>query len=58
MQDFLNTIALVCASVAALAFGVLFAYACCQAGFMALRAHARSTAPKAANAKAEAPSIS
>ena len=58
MQDFLNTIALICASVAALALGVILAYGLCQAGFAALRTHARSAAPEVPKAKAEAASAS
>lgn len=48
MQDFINTVMLICASLASLAFGVLVAYALCRAVFATLRAHARSVAPETA----------
>jgi hypothetical protein len=44
MQDAMNLLMLVCASVAAMAFGVLAAYGICRAAFAALRIHARSVA--------------
>lgn len=44
MQDALNTLMLVCASLASMAFGVLVAYWICRAGFAVLRIHARSVA--------------
>ncbi len=40
---------LICASAAAMAFGVLAAYGICRAGFAVLRLHARSVALEAAN---------
>lgn len=49
MQDLINTLMLICASVAAMAFGVLGAYGICRAGFAVLRMHARSVAAGAAN---------
>lgn len=41
-MDTMNLIGLTCAVLAALAFGVLLAYTCCQALFALLRIHARS----------------
>ncbi|MGB7191715.1 MAG: hypothetical protein WBD10_16380 [Acidobacteriaceae bacterium] len=44
MQDLINLVMLICASVAAMAFGVLAAYGICRAAFAVLRIHARSIA--------------
>jgi hypothetical protein len=44
MQDALNTLMLICASLASMALGVLVAYWICRAGFALLRIHARSVA--------------
>ncbi|MGH9588565.1 MAG: hypothetical protein ACRD3F_16595 [Acidobacteriaceae bacterium] len=44
MQDAINLLMLFCASVAAMALGVLAAYGICRAGFAMLRIHARSVA--------------
>jgi hypothetical protein len=44
MQDVINMLMLVCASLAAMAFGVLAAYGICRAAFALLRVHARSVA--------------
>jgi hypothetical protein len=44
MQDVINTLMLVCASLAALAFGVLAAYGICRSAFAIFRIHARSVA--------------
>jgi hypothetical protein len=44
MQDALNLVMLVCAAVAALAFGVLGAYVICRSAFAALKMHARTFA--------------
>jgi len=44
MQDAINLLMLVCASLAALAFGVLLAYGVCRIAFAAVRLHARSIA--------------
>lgn len=44
MQDAMNMLMLICASLAALAFGVLVAYGMCRAAFAVLRIHARSIA--------------
>jgi hypothetical protein len=53
MQDVLNTIMLICAAVAALAFGVLMAYVICRGAFAALKMHARSFAAEVPQAKPE-----
>lgn len=47
MQDAINTLMLVCASLAALAFGVLAAYGICRSAFAIFRIHARSVAAAA-----------
>jgi hypothetical protein len=44
MQDALNLVMLICAAVAALAFGVLGAYIICRGAFAALKMHARAFA--------------
>jgi hypothetical protein len=44
MRDAMNTLMLICASAAAMAFGVLAAYAICRLVFLALRIHSRSVA--------------
>ncbi len=44
MQDSVNMLMLLCASLAALAFGVLSAHVICRAAFGLLRMHARSVA--------------
>jgi hypothetical protein len=44
MQDAMNTVLLICASLAALAFGVLVAYGICRMIFAIFRLHARSVA--------------
>jgi hypothetical protein len=48
MQDAINLLMLTCASLAALAFGVLLAYGVCRTGFALIRMHARSVASQAA----------
>ncbi|HEX3438185.1 MAG TPA: hypothetical protein VHT24_15555 [Pseudacidobacterium sp.] len=45
MQDAMNLVMLICAALAALAFGVLAAYGVCRAAFAMLKMHARSYAP-------------
>jgi|GEM_PF-6504810 hypothetical protein len=52
MQNFMNLIGLMCAAVAALAFGVLAASGICRAAFHILKIHARSYA-KVRQAKPE-----
>ncbi|MGC1294210.1 MAG: hypothetical protein WA869_04150 [Alloacidobacterium sp.] len=54
MQDVLNLVMLICAALAALAFGVLAAYGICRAAFAALKMHARSYSVQAPQPKAEA----
>jgi hypothetical protein len=51
MQDAINTLMLICASVAALAFGVLAAYAVCRTAFVIFRMHARSVSAGRAQVK-------
>jgi hypothetical protein len=53
MQDALNLVMLICAAVAALAFGVLGAYGICRGAFAALKMHARSFGAEAPQPKAE-----
>ncbi|QNI35225.1 hypothetical protein H7849_09490 [Alloacidobacterium dinghuense] len=53
MQDAINLVMLICAAVAALAFGVLAAYGICRVAFAALKMHARSYALKAPQTKPE-----
>jgi hypothetical protein len=53
MQDALNLVMLICAAVAALAFGVLAAYGICRAAFAALKIHARAYAASAPQPKPE-----
>jgi hypothetical protein len=47
MQDLINSLMLVCASLASMALGVLLAYGICRIAFAALRLHARSIATQA-----------
>ena len=44
MQDWMNLVTLICASLAALTLGVLAAYSCCRVAFAVLRMHAQSVA--------------
>ena len=37
MQDFVNTLVLICAALASLGLGVILAFAVCRAGFALLR---------------------
>jgi hypothetical protein len=53
MQDALNLVMLVCAAVAALAFGVLAAYVICRGAFAALKMHARSFAAETPQSEPE-----
>ena len=48
MQDAINLLMLACASLAALAFGVLLAYGVCRVAFGAMRMHVRSIAARTA----------
>ncbi len=56
MQNGMNMVMVVCASLAALALGVLVGHACCKALFALLRAHA--PALEARSAKVESPIVS
>lgn len=51
MQDAMNLLMLVCATLASLAFGVLVAYGICRCAFMMLRQHAGLVAAERAKAK-------
>lgn len=53
MQDVINTVMLICASLAAMAFGVLAAYFICRAAFAVLRVHARSVGMAAAGMQSQ-----
>jgi hypothetical protein len=53
-MDTMNLVGLTCAVLAALAFGVLLAYSCCQALFALLRMHSHSLQPGAQNKAIEA----
>jgi len=53
MQDVINMLMLICASAAAMAFGVLAAYGICRVGFVILRLHARAVAMEAANVRSQ-----
>ena len=44
-MDTMNLLGLTCAVLAALAFGVLLAYSCCQALFAVLRMHSHALQP-------------
>ncbi len=48
-MDAMNFVGLTCAVLAALAFGVLLAYSCCQGIFALLRMHSRSLHPVASS---------
>jgi len=45
MQDLINLVALVCASLASMGFGVYAAYALVKAAFALMHWHARQNAP-------------
>jgi hypothetical protein len=53
-MDAMNLLGLTCAVLAALAFGVLLAYTCCQALFAMLRMHSRSLQPGSQTSAVEA----
>ena len=53
-MDTMNLVGLTCAVLAALAFGVLLAYSCCQALFALLRMHSQSLQPGTQNKAVEA----
>jgi uncharacterized protein (DUF2062 family) len=50
MQDAMNLLMLVCATLASLAFGVLLAYGVCRGAFAMLRQHAGLVAAERAKA--------
>jgi len=56
MQNVINMLMLVCASLASLAFGVLAAYGICRTAFALFRIHARSVASNAAQVELSAES--
>lgn len=59
MQDLVNTVMLICASAASMAFGVLVAYGVCKVCFIVLRIHARSVATETIrSAKAQVARVS
>ena len=58
MQDFVNTVILICAVMAAMAFGVLLAYGVCKGAFSLFRIHARSVAASSVRAKTEIARVS
>jgi hypothetical protein len=51
MQSAVDSLMLVCATTASLAFGVLAAYGVCRASFAALRLHAGTVAADRAKAQ-------
>ena len=53
-MDAMNLLGVTCAVLAALAFGVLLAYSCCQALFALLRMHSRSLRPLAQSKSVDA----
>jgi hypothetical protein len=53
-MDTMNLLGLSCAVLAALAFGVLLAYSCCQALFAMLRMHSQSLQPASQSKAVEA----
>jgi hypothetical protein len=57
MQEAMNTLMLVCAGLASLAFGVLLAYGACRAAFEKLLRHAGQVAAQRAKTQI-APAVS
>ena len=55
MQEAINTLMLVCAALASLAFGVLVAYGVCRAAFAKLFRHAGEVAAQRAKAQIAPP---
>ena len=51
MQDFVNTVVLICAAIASLGFGVALAFGLCRAGFAVMRAQVPSRERDALAAK-------
>jgi hypothetical protein len=59
-MEAMNVVVLICAVLAALAFGVLLGYACCQVLFSTLKMHASSLAvasPRASGPEASVPQV-
>jgi len=52
MQDFVNTVVLICAAIAALGFGVLLAFWICHTGFAIMRSQVRPRGPMPAKPRA------
>jgi hypothetical protein len=57
MQDFVNTVVLICAAIASLGLGVILAFWVCRAGFALLRVQARPAESGAVRAKARTAEI-
>lgn len=57
MQDFVNTVVLICAAIASLGLGVILAFWVCRAGFALLRMQARPAESGAVRAKARTAEI-
>jgi hypothetical protein len=55
MQEAMNTLMLICAALASLAFGVLTAYGVCRAAFAKLFRHAGQIAAQRAQAQMAPP---
>jgi hypothetical protein len=53
MQDFMNTVVLICAALASLGMGVMLAYVVCRAGFALLRLRTPPAEPAAVPAKTQ-----
>jgi hypothetical protein len=53
MQDFINLIMLVCASLASMCLGVFVAYGLFKGGFAVMRWHTRQNAPAPVKASTE-----
>jgi hypothetical protein len=53
MQDFLNTVILICAALGSLSFGVVLAFCVCRAGFVLLRVQTRPIEDNGVQAKAQ-----
>lgn len=51
MQDAMNMLMLICATLASLAFGVLVAYGICRLAFAGFRQHAGQVAARRAKAR-------
>ncbi len=54
MQDFVNTVVLICAAIASLGLGVALAFGLCRAGFAVMRAQVSSREQDAVAAKPRA----